>query len=455
MRNKFFILATALCLWGLPPRLLAQDNSNARRFSLAEAIEFALKNNVNVKNSQIDAASANARVGEIRAIGLPQISASGQYLHNIKIQSQFVPANAFNPAAPENQILPLAFGVDHSAIATLTASQLLFDGSYFIGLKAAKTYKELSQKTLTQSKTQVTEAVTKAYYSVLVNSDRLELLNINLGRLDTLLRETKAMYENGFVEKIDLDRLEVQLNNLNTEKQKVVRLAELSSYLLKFQMGVPLNEEITLTDGLPRNTTEDFILPANVAQDFNYNQRIEYSLLQNQKELANLDVRNSRAGYLPSLAAFASFGYNTGSLTFDLLNRKWYNFSNIGLSLNVPIFDGLQKYYKVQQSRLTLQKTAQSEELLKNSIDLEIRQSVVNLTNALETLKSQQRNMELAQEVERVTRIKYQQGVGSNIEVINAVSSYREAQTNYYTALYDAVIARIDYRKATGTLVQP
>jgi outer membrane protein TolC len=125
------------------------------------------------------------------------------------------------------------------------------------------------------------------------------------------------------------------------------------------------------------------------------------------------------------------------------------------VQLNVPIFDGLQKYYKVQQSKLALQKTEQSQELLKNSIDLEIRQAAVTLTNALESLKSQQRNMELAQEIERVTRIKYQQGVGSNIEVINAVSSYREAQTNYYTALYDAVIARIDYRKATGILVQP
>jgi outer membrane protein TolC len=115
----------------------------------------------------------------------------------------------------------------------------------------------------------------------------------------------------------------------------------------------------------------------------------------------------------------------------------------------------LQKYYKVQQSRLAYQKTEQSQQLLENSIDLQIRQAVTTLTNALETLKSQQRNMDLAREVERVTRIKYQQGVGSNIEVVTAVSDYREAETNYYTALYDALIARIDYQKATGTLLQP
>jgi outer membrane protein TolC len=461
MRTKLLILATTLCLWALPPRLLGQDTSNARSFSLAQAVEFALKNNVEVKNMQIDAASANARVGEIRAIGLPQISAQAQIVHNIEIQKVILENGAGpfgNPDIPVGAVLAFPFQLKNLGGVTLNANQLLFDGSYFIGLKAAKTYKELAQKGITQSKTEVTAAVTKAYYSVLVNSDRLELLNINFGRLDTLLRETKAMYDNGFVEKIDLDRLEVQLNNLNTERQKVIRLAELSEYLLKFQMGVPINERIVLTDGLPRNTTEDFVLPAKVADDFNYNQRVEYSLLQTQKELAALNVRNSRVGYMPQLLAFGTFGYNPAASQFSKLfdfKERWFQYSLVGVQLNVPIFDGLQKYYKVQQSKLTLQKTEQSEGLLKNSIDLEIRQAAVTLTNALESLKSQQRNMELAQEIERVTRIKYQQGVGSNIEVINAVSSYREAQTNYYTALYDAVIARIDYRKATGILVQP
>lgn len=462
MLQKILALTIGVSLWGVPHFLLAQDSTATRRLSLNEAVAFALQNNVSVKNAQIDELSAAARVGEIRAIGLPQISIDGQIIHNIKIQTQFLPANAFAgfgggdpnaPPPPANEVIPLPFGITNLGQVALTANQLLFDGSYFIGLKAAKTYKELSQKSLTQSKIDVTEAVTKAYYSVLVNSDRLELLNINIGRLDTLLRETRAMYENGFVEKIDLDRLEVQLNNLNTEKLKVERLAELGSYLLKFQMGLPINERVTLTDSLARNSLDDFEIPTN--NSFDYTQRTEYSILQTQKELAQLDIRNTRAGYMPRLVAFGSFGYNTGSLKFDLYERKWYNYSNIGLSLSVPIFDGLQKYYKTQQAKLTLQKTEQSQDLLENSIDLEIQQAAVTLTNTVESLRSQKRNVELAQEVARVTRIKYQQGVGSNIEVINAVASYREAETNYYTALYDAIIARIDYQKATGTLVQP
>ncbi len=459
MKKKLLLLAAGLSLFALPSHLLAQDTTNIRRFSLDEAVDFALKNNVTVKNAQLDAASANARVGEIRAIGLPQISAQAQLIHNIEIQKVVLENGAGpfgNPDIPVGAVLSFPFQLKNLGGVTLNANQLLFDGSYFIGLRAAKTYKELSTKSLVASKIDVTEAVTKAYYSVLVNRDRLKLLDINVGRLDTVLRETRAMYENGFVEKIDLDRLEVQLNNLNTEKQKVERLTELGDYLLKFQLGLPMEERLVLTDSISRNALDNFQAP--VVSDFNYNQRIEYSLLQTQKRLAGLDVRNGRAGYMPQLAAFGTFGYNPAASQFSKLfdfKDRWFQYSLVGLQLNVPIFDGLSKHFKIQQSKITLQKTELSQELLENSIDLQIRQAVTTLTNALETLKSQQRNMDLAREVERVTRIKYQQGVGSNIEVVTAVSDYREAETNYYTALYDALIARVDYQKATGTLAQP
>jgi outer membrane protein TolC len=437
--------------------LLAQEPSTTKKYSLQEAVEYALQNNINIKNAESDVTSAQARVGEIRAIGLPQINAEAQLIHNFKIQTQFVPENAFSPVDAQgkptsgDEVVGLAFGVNNMGMASITASQLIFDGSYFIGLKAASTYKQLSQKSLNQSKISVKESVTKAYYSVLVNRERLALLDINIGRLDSLLRETKAMNQSGFVEKIDVDRIEVQFNNLQTERQKVDRLVELSEALLKFQMGHKVNEPIILSDKLASPDLENFSVPAT--SNFDYSQRVEYSLLQTQKELATLDIKNSKAGYYPRLAAFGTFGYNTGSMKFDLYERRWYDYSNIGLSLSIPIFDGFQKSYKIQQARLTQEKAVRSTELLQNSIDLEIRQSSVTLTNAVESLKSQKRNLELAQEVARVTRIKYQQGVGSNIEVINAEASYKEAQTNYYSALYDAIVAKVDYDKATGKLL--
>lgn len=441
-------------------QVFAQDPAS-RGYSLQQAVDFALVNNVNVKNAQVDIKSANARVGEIRAIGLPQVSAQAQLIHNIKIQNVILEVGAgpsFGsdpslPPPPAGTVIAFPFQLKNNAGVSLSANQLIFDGSYFIGLKAASTYKELARKSLDQSKIQTIEAVTKAYYGVLVNRERLELLDLNVKYLDTLVRETKAMYDNGFVEKIDVDRLEVQLNNLDFQQQQVERLQDLSLNLLKFQMGLGMKQNIELTDSLYFEGIENFTI--DQVSDFDYSQRNEYSLLQTQKELAYLDIRNNRSQYLPQLAAFGTFGYNPAATKLSNITQpeRWIDYSLIGLQLNVPIFDGLSKHYKTQQAKLAYQKTDQNMNLLQNSIDLEIGQATITLTNNVDALKSQKRNLDLAAEIVRVTKIKYQQGVGSNIEVNNAITAYKEAETNYYSALYDALIAKVDLDKATGKLL--
>jgi outer membrane protein TolC len=439
---------------------IAQDAAS-RGYSLQQAVDFALANNVNVKNAQVDVKSANARVGEVRAIGLPQVSGQAQLIHNIEIQNVILevgagPSFGGDPTGPQPPVgtpYSFPFQLKNNGGVSLNANQLIFDGSYFVGLKAASTYKDLARKNLNQSKIQTVEAVTKAYYGVLVNRERLELLDLNVKYLDTLVRETKAMYDNGFVEKIDVDRLEVQLNNLDYQQQQVDRLQELSLNLLKFQMGLDMKQNIQLTDSLYFEGIENFTV--DPVTDFEYSQRNEYSLLQTQKELAYLDIRNNRSQYLPQLAAFGTFGYNPAATKLSNITQRerWIDYSFVGLQLNVPIFDGLSKHYKIQQAKLAYEKTDQNMSLLQNSIDLEIRQATITLTNNLDALKSQKRNLDLAAEIVRVTRIKYQQGVGSNIEVNNAITAYKEAETNYYSALYDALIAKVDLDKATGKLL--
>jgi outer membrane protein TolC len=419
---------------------------------LQQAVEYALKNNINIQNAQIDVSSAAARVGEIRAIGLPQISATAGIQDNIKIQTVFLPATFLDPKAPADAPpVPARFGVKFQGSATVTASQILFSNSYLIGLKASRTYQELYQKNLRRTQIETVEAVTKAYYGVLVNEERLGLLDYNVKRLDTLLQQTKATFQNGLVEKIDVDRIEVQYNNLQTELQNTTQLVDLSYALLKFQMGLKIDEKITLASQLNNSGIDN--LPFDNAQISDYSTRIEFSTLQTQQKLAELDLRNIRSGYIPSLALNGSYGYNNGKDQLSqIFNTPWFELAYVGIGLNIPIFDGLTKYYKTQQAKLTLKKTEISLGLLRNSIDLELRQSNINLGNGLARLKTQKRNLDLAQEITRVTRIKYQQGVGSNIEVINAEGSLREAQTNYYAALYDALIAKVDQDKATGKL---
>lgn len=420
-------------------------------FTLQEAVDYALKKNINVKSSQLDALSAEARIGEIRAAGLPQINGQFGLNNNLIIQRVFLPATFADPnAAPDAPPIAAKFGVNYSGNIGATLSQLIFNGSYLVGLKAASTYRELAQKNVVQSKVNVVESVTKAYYSAQVAEERAKVLVLNIQRLDSLLRDTRAMNASGFVEKIDVDRLEVQLNNLRTEYQKVNNLIELSYTLVKYQMGMPLSEKITLSDQLSGADITG-INSSSFAVD--YAKRIEYSILNTQGELASLDIKNIKSGYLPSVSAVVSYGHNNGRDRLgDLFSSTWFNNSILGLNIQIPIFDGLTKHYKLQQANITLDKVNINRDLLTQSIDLQVEQSYINLKNALETLETQRRNTELAEEIVRVSKIKYQEGVGSNIEVINAESSFKEAQTNYFAALYDVLIAKVDLSKARGEL---
>jgi outer membrane protein TolC len=318
-------------------------------------------------------------------------------------------------------------------------------------LKAADVYKELPKKVLIQTKQQAAENVTKAYYGILVNEERMKILDLNIGRLDSLLRDTRALNGQGFVEKIDVQRLEVQSNNLKIEAKNVERLQELSYANLKFQMGKKINETLILTDKLADINMSE--LAPDSEQELKYTNRIEYSILQTQDKLAELDLKNQKVGYLPRVIFTGGYSYSAGRPQFfDLVTKPWFNAANIGFSVQVPIFDGFQRKYKIAQSQNNWQKVKNSYELLQNSIDLQVKQGQISLKNAYETLVEQKANMDLAKEIVRVTKIKYKQGVGSNLEVINAESASKEAQTNYFATLYNALIAKVDLDKAMGRL---
>jgi outer membrane protein TolC len=431
--------------------LLTSIAATAQNYSLKQAVDYAIAHQVQVKNSQIDLQNANAKVNEIRAMGLPQVNGSLSLTNNLILQRVFIPARIFNPAAAEGELIAAKFGVDNAGFANVGLSQLVFDGTYLLGLKASSVYKDLAVKSVTQSKQQVAENVTKAYYGILVNEKRQSLLALNVARLDTLLKETRELNKQGFVEKIDVQRLDVQANNLRTELDNVNRLQELSYSLLKFQMGFPMEEPIKLSESLEKVELATFNL--NAAGDFNYSNRIEYSILQTQENLAELDLKSIKAGYLPRLLLNANYGYNAGANGFgDLVSKPWFDNAAVTVALQIPIFDGYSKKYRAIQSANNLQKVRQSYSLLKSSIDLQRSQASITMKNALESMKEQKANLELANEISRVTRVKYQNGVGSNLEVLNAETSIKESQANYFTALYNALIAKVEVEKANGTL---
>lgn len=431
----------------------AQENAAILKYNLEECIEYALENNQNIINKAFDKEIAETQVGETLSRGLPQVSIEGGVNYNYRVQTSLIDASNFDPSLPVGTESEIAFGQSYDGNINFKARQLIFDGSFFVGLQAARTYKELSTKDHIKTKIDVAEAVAKAYYNALVTKERLELVEANYSRLDTLLNDTEILFQNGFVEKIDVSRLKVQHNNLMVERNKLVQYAKISNDLLKFQMGMPIVNHLELTDELSNMVFQE----VGAAQDdFNYTRRIEYSQLQTNMALVNLDMKNNRVQYIPTLYANFNYGYNTATSQSDQLfkGNRWFDYGALGLSLNIPVFDGFLKNNRIQKNKIQVKQLEQSMTMAENSIDLEIRQSHINMNSAIENMNAQKENMALAQEVYDVTKIKYEEGIGSNSEVLDADTSLKESQTNYYSALFDALVAKIDLQKAYGTLLK-
>jgi outer membrane protein TolC len=333
----------------------------------------------------------------------------------------------------------------------VSASQLIFSSDYFIGLEALKQLQGLTTKNIQRTQVETKVTVTKSYYSVLVNRQRSKLLDINIERLGQLLEDTKVVQQNGFAEQIDVDRLQVAYNNLLTERDKVMRLVGLTETLLKFQMGYEVDKPITLTDSL--NLTQFGLEKGSVPDKVTYQNRLEYQMLQEQQTLNQIEMRRYQLQYLPTLVAYGTLQYNAQRNEFNFLNSgKWFPIGLVGVTLSVPIFDGFQKSNRIQQTRLNIMKTQININRLENAIDMEYTVARINYDNAKLTMGNQKANLDLAQNVYEVSRIKYSEGVGSNLEVINAEASLKEAQNNYYNAMLEFLSARVDLEKAAGLI---
>ncbi|MBC7914184.1 MAG: TolC family protein [Pyrinomonadaceae bacterium] len=417
------------------------------QFNLQECLEYAYKNNDSLKNAQLDIESAKYKVKETIGIGLPQISGSASLQDFLKIPTTLIPGDFFDRPG---EFVPVKFGVKYQSSAGLTLSQLLFNGSYLIGLKASKTFKELSERNFNRTKAATTIAVTKAYYQVLVSNEQAALLDANISQLSQQLKETTELNKQGFVEKIDLDRLRVIYNNLVTTRENVLRSLLLANYVLRFQIGMPATANLSVKDKIADIKVEnDISLQADTSA---YKKRYEYGLVETSGKLNALNLRRIKSEYLPTLAAFGSSSYNFQADKFGNLYDRKFPTSLIGLQLNVPIFSGFQRYYQVKQAQIEVQKSANVLNTVKNGLLLQQDASRITYQNSIKSLNNQKANMELAKEVLRVSKIKYKEGVGSSIEVTQAQTELETSENNYIQALYNALVSKVDLDNAYGRI---
>ncbi|HMJ47260.1 MAG TPA: TolC family protein [Ferruginibacter sp.] len=430
-------------IMAMMPNAFAQVNE----LSVKQAVDYAIKNSVQVRNALLDLKIQRETNREITAMAYPQLNGSGTVNDFLNIPTTLVPAS-FSGGAPGTYV-PITFGTKYNATGGFDLSQILFDGQVLVGLQARKASLEFFGKQVDVTSELIKVNVQKIYYQLVVGYKQVTSIDANIDRFEKLLNDTREIYRNGFAEKLDVDKVNVQLNNLRTEKVKVQSQLDAGNAALKFLLNMPQKEKLVLTDTL----NEDELKSGLLDKTYSPADRKEYQLLELALQLNKYNVKRYRLSYLPVLSAFGSYSKNAQRGEFDFFkNGSWFTTSLIGLKLQVPIFDGFAKKARVNRAKLEVEKSENNLEQIKASIDNDIEQSNLKITAALVTMDNQKQNMNLAEQVFNSTKLKYDQGLGSNQEIYNAQTELKVAQNNYYSALYDAIIAKIDFLKAAGKL---
>ena len=438
MRNKLLLLFT----------LVSFSASAQHQLSVQEAQILGLQNNINVKNAKLDVSLAKKKVMETIAMGLPKINGEVNWQQFLEIPTTVVPANMFVPTAPEGQYTELQFGTEHNSTATLSASQLLFDGSYIVGLKASKIYSSLSQQSLQLTEQQIQDSIAAAYYNVLVAEQRKDFLQLIAEIHQGILDEVQARYDLGMVEDLDVDRMALTLSNMKIQSENMDRMTEVAYLYLKLILGIPLEETLVLSDSLPALLSQNQNLKI---QEPNIENRLELQLAETQTRLMKLDLRRYQSQFVPSISAFGSYSENAFRDEFNFFDEgNWYPTKVIGLKATMNIFDGFSRVAKVQQAKIKLQQAKNNRAQVAESLSLAHKVALSNYLTALHTQKQKTENLELSKKIYLKTMAKYREGLVSSMELSQSGADYSQAQADNAQAIYNLLIAKTNYNRSVG-----
>ncbi|MEP7143135.1 MAG: TolC family protein [Ferruginibacter sp.] len=448
MEKNRFRKATLLVVIILGVNSLAMAQTR-NEFSVKQAVDYGLKNAVEVKNALLDILIQEQSNRDITSGAFPEIRANGTFNDYLNIPTTLLPGEIIGQ--PAGTFVPVKFGTKYTSGGGVSLSQVLFDGQVFVGLQARKTSVNARRKAAEVTQENIKANIYKTYYQLVVSKTQIELLDANIARLQKLEHDTREIYKNGFAEKLDVDKLTVQIANLQTEKLTTLNGIKNGYTGLKVLMGMPLKDSVVLTDTLSEGQIKENILEST---DYKYTDRKEYQALELTQKLKEFNIKRYKLSNIPVLSFNANYSKQAQRSEFDFFKKggDWFSTSYIGLNLNIPIFKGFSTRAKINQSKLELQQTLNQLEGLKISIDNDVAVAKNSFITATATMDYQKENMTLAELVYNQTKKKYESGTGSATEINTAQVDMKTAQTNYINALYDAVIARIDLLKAVGRL---
>ncbi|MFW5707039.1 MAG: TolC family protein [Bacteroidota bacterium] len=419
------------------------------QLSLEQAVEHALEHNYELRNARADLNIADRQVWEITAQGLPQVSGTLGYQYFIDIPTSLVPAEFFN--GEPGEFAEIQFGTEQNLTASLSVNQLIFDGSYIIGLRAARIFRELAAQSFELSELEVKTLVTETYYLNLATSENLSIVRENLSNLEDNLRQTQLLFEEGFTDAINVDQLRLAVANLRSNILSLERQEKMMRDLLKFQIGLEVNQPIALTDNI-ESLFQNVSLENLTVQEFDPQRHINYRVLKSQEDFQLMAMRRQISFYLPTISAFYTHQEDAQRNEFNFFEggEPWFPTSIIGLNINVPIFSSGLRRSRVQQARLELEKAKNNTYMMEQSLLLQKQEASNEIQSALEQFTNEKENLELAQRILERTTIMHREGLATSLELTQASDQLLTTQANYINAMFEFLNAKNKLDQALG-----
>jgi outer membrane protein len=445
MRNKFLITASLSLLF--PGVIIfAQGNTGELKLSLKEAQEYAITNNKMVLSAKSDVLASKAAVWETISSALPQLNASGSFTDNLKLVTTLLDGTFFGKPG---EMVPIRFGTQFNSNGAIQASMLLFNAPLYVGIETTKLAEKLSQQNLEKSELDTKESVSTAYFLILVSEKSLKILDGNIANLNETLKSTRAMYSAGMAEATDVDQMVSNVTMVENSRSSLQRAIELNYNLLRFQLGLPADTKITLTETL-ESLTSGINVEALLSQEFDHTRNINYRLIEGQEQMSSLALKSQKASVLPTLSGF--YSYATNGMGPKVSELRWFQNSMTGVQISIPIMASGQRYFRIKKAQINLEKARTTKDMITEQLNIQEKQLRYNLVNANLQYKSQKDNVEVSKRVYTSMENKYKQGMASSLDLTQANSLYLTAENNYISALMNLLQTKLALDKLLNNM---
>ena len=426
--------------------IFAQEQNSSLNLTLKQAQDYAVSNNKAVNSAKLDVMASKAAIWETISAALPNVEGSGSFTDNLKLMTTLLPGEFFGQPGEK---IPVTFGSKYNTGVSVQASILLFNAPLYIGIETTKLANKLSEQNLERTELDTKESVSTVYFLILVAEESLRILDSNIVNLNETLRSVKSMYQVGMAESTDVDQMMSHVTMAENSRSSLLRNIELDYNLLRFQLGVPGNTEISLTETL-ENLIDQINVDAILSQKFDINNNVDYKLITMQEEISALTVMSQKASVLPTLAGFYTYG--TNGMGDKVSDQRWFPNSMVGLQLSIPVFASGQRYTKIKKAQLDLSKARNNKALVTDQLLMQEKQLRYDLVNANLQYLSQKDNVEVSKRVYTSMENKYRQGMASSLELTQANSQYLQAENNYITSLMSLLQTKVALDKLMNNM---